>query len=146
MPAKKYVYKQTKSAFPESFSMVRFIWLGIIVIALTVTGCAGPDSSSEPESETAPAETEEIEESEPAEIEAEVAVSEGSTLAIRKSAGTQDKPEDDVLDRVPRGRVLKIVNKHEDSLVEDGYTWWEVEDTETGISGWSAAEYLEEKN
>ena len=126
------------------FLRLGLIWFGIIFIALTVTGCTVPNSSK-PEPETAPAETEEIISAEPVEMEAIVTVETGSTLAIRKSAGTKDKPEDDVLDRVPKGRVLKIINKHEDSLIKDGYTWWEVEDTLTGISGWSASKFLQYK-
>ena len=130
--------------YTGGFLRLGLIWFGIIFIALTVTGCTVPNSSK-PEPETAPAETEEIISAEPAEMEAIVTVETGSTLAIRKSAGTRDKPEDDVLDRVPMGRVLKIINKHEDSLIKDGYTWWEVEDTLTGISGWSASKYLQYK-
>ncbi len=139
---------QTKNVFPGRFTITGLIWVGIIVVALAVTGCAAPNSS-EPKNEIAeidPAETEEITDIEPVEIEAIVTVEPGSSLAIRKSAGSKDKPEGDVLDRVPQGRVLIIINKHEDGLIKDGYTWWEVEDTVTGILGWSAADFLEEKN
>ncbi len=128
-------------------TILGLIWVGIIVAALTVTGCVATNSS-EPETEIVeidPAVTGEITDIEPVEIEAIVNVEAGSTLAIRKSAGTKDKSEDDVLDRVPAGRVLKIISKHEDGLIKDGYNWWEVEDTVTGILGWSAASFLEEK-
>ncbi len=118
----------------------------LIVWVFSLMGCSVPGADEpEPEPEITPEETEEVERLELAEIEAVVSVETGSTLAIRESAGTQDKPEGDVLDRVPEGRVLIIIDKHNDSLVEDGYTWWEVEDTTTGISGWAASEFLEEK-
>ncbi len=133
---------QTKNVHSAGFSRGGLIWVVIIGVALSVMGCATP-KISEPEPEIAPAETEEIIIIEP--VEAIVTVEPGSSLAIRKSAGTKDKPEDDVLDRVSEGRVLKIINKHEDRLIKDGYTWWEVEDTVTGIIGWSAANFLEEK-
>ncbi len=144
MRSPTFSFNKAIKEYPGSSLMTLLFLVGIVVIAFTVTGCSVPDSP-EPEPESAPAETEEIESIDPQEDEAIVIVDPESTLAIRESAGTQDKPEDDVLDRVPEGRVLIIVDKHEDSLTKDGYTWWEVEDTVTGISGWSAAEFLEEK-
>ena len=71
-----------------------------------------------------------------------VDVEEGNSLFIRKSPGTKDKPDDDIIDRVPRGRIMKIINKQRNSIVVDNFTWWEVNDSETGITGWAAAEYL----
>ena len=121
----------------------RLIWIGIIIITLAFAGCSVPDSP-ESELEPAPVESEETDNIEPEEIEEVkviVTVDAESTLAIRKSAGTKDKPENDIIDRVPEGRVLKVINKHENTLIKDGYTWWEVEDTVTGISGWSAADF-----
>jgi hypothetical protein len=123
------------------------IWTGIIIITLSFADCLAPDSP-ESEPEPAPVESEEIDSIEPDEIEevkAIVTIDAESTLAIRKSAGTKDKPENDIIDRVPEGRMLKVINKHGNTLIKDGYTWWEVEDTVTGISGWSAADFLEEK-
>lgn len=122
------------------------VWVVIIIFALVFSGCGRSSNDAEPEPKDVPAETEEIESIEFEEIEeikAKVAVSSGSTLAIRESPGTEGKPEGDVIDRVPRGRVLRVIDKHGDSRVIDGYTWWEVEDTDTGLSGWSAADFLE---
>lgn len=111
----------------------------LLILALVIAGCAGtrepaPDSTAaELEEEMAPAE----------EIEAKVVVEAGSSLAIRKTPGIANKPEDDVLDRVPGGRILKVKNTHENTIIEDEHTWWEVEDITTGISGWVAADFLE---
>ena len=111
----------------------------LLILAPVIAGCAGtpesaPDSTAtEPEEEMAPAE----------EIEAKVVVEAGSSLAIRKTPGIANKPDDDVLDRVPNGRILKVKDTHENTIIEDEHTWWEVEDITTGISGWAAADFLE---
>ena len=111
----------------------------LIILAPEIAGCAGtpepaPDSTAAGlEEEMTPAE----------EIEAKVVVEAGSSLAIRKTPGIANKPEDDVLDRVPGGRILKVKNTHENTIIEDEHTWWEVEDITTGISGWAAADFLE---
>jgi hypothetical protein len=63
----------------------------------------------------------------------------GSNLAIRNAPGTKSE----VLKRVPDGWVLKVINTHGDSILEDSYTWWEVEDVTDGVSGWSAKEFLQ---
>ena len=145
MITRLFSLNQIKNVYPRGFSLVSLFLLGVIVLTLIVTGCADSNSSeSELENENIPAEAEELISVELNEIEAIVTVETGSTLAIRSSAGTKDKLEDDVLDRVPKGRVLKIINKHEDNVIIDGYTWWEIEDTVSGISGWSAADFLEE--
>ncbi len=72
-----------------------------------------------------------------------VNVDTGSNLFIRKSPGTKNKPGDDIVGRVPRGRILEVINKHDNTIVVDNYTWWEVKDQLTGLSGWVASEYLE---
>jgi len=121
----------------------RLIWIGIIIVTLAFAGCSVP-GSPESEPEPAPVELEETDNIEPEaieEVKAIVTIDAESTLAIRKGAGTKDKPENDIIDRVPEGRMLKVINKHENTLIKDGYTWWEVEDTVTGISGWSAADF-----
>lgn len=122
--------------------MLRSICISVIILCLTLTGCSGkaPSKSVAPD---LPAESEELETSaEETVIRATVTVNTGSTLAIRKSPGTQDKPADDVVDRVPEGRVFIIRDRHEDQEVRDGYTWWEIEDSITGKTGWSAAKFL----
>ena len=121
-------------------------WVAVILAVFLLAGCGGSSNDAEPELEDVPAESEELEPiqfEEIQDVEARVSVSSGSTLAIRRSPGTEDQPEDDVVDRVPRGRILRVIDKHGDNRVEDGYTWWEVEDTESGSSGWTAAEFLE---
>jgi len=72
-----------------------------------------------------------------------VAVAEGSNLYIRKSPGAKNKPTGDIIERVPRGRLLEIINKHDNSIAVDGFTWWEIRDSVTGKTGWVASEYLE---
>ena len=71
-----------------------------------------------------------------------VNVKTGSNLFIRKTPGTKDKPDDDIIDRVPRGRLLKVIDKHDNNVVIDNFTWWEVKDPRTEITGWVASEYL----
>ena len=135
---------QLKLTHPSALCKAGLVWLSIVFVAFTVVGCSIPNSdTAEPEAD--PAEIEEIMSTEPEKLEAIVTVEMGSTLAIRKSPGTKDKSGGDVLDRVPEGRVFKIIGKHENSLLKDEYTLWEVKDTVTGISGWSAAEFLKEK-
>jgi hypothetical protein len=41
-----------------------------------------------------------------------VAVDEGKHLFIRHSYGTKDKSPDDIIERLPRGRLLKIIDNH----------------------------------
>ncbi len=124
--------------------MSRIYFIGIVVFCLFFPGCAGPAPKEGPGNLEAepPAEVEEIETVEVEEIRAVVSVSTGSTLAIRKTPGTREKPADDVIDRVPEGRVFIVKNRHNDQVVEDGYIWWEVEDSVTGRSGWSASKFL----
>ena len=144
MVMRKIAFYQLKINHFFAFHKKGLVWLGIVFVVFTIIGCSTPNTNvAEPETE--PPAIEEIINMEPEGLEAIVTVEVGSTLAIRKSPGTKDKPGDDVLDRVPEGRILKITDKHENSVLEDGYTWWEVKDTVTGISGWSAADYLEEK-
>ncbi|MCK4579942.1 MAG: VWA domain-containing protein, partial [Dehalococcoidia bacterium] len=74
----------------------------------------------------------------------------GSTLAIRKTPGTKNKPADDVLKRVPDGWVLKVlstVDENGNTVVKDGFTWWKVEESEYESqpnTGWVAKKYLKE--
>jgi hypothetical protein len=68
----------------------------------------------------------------------------GSTLTIRKTPGSQNKPESDVLERVPDGTRLQLVpdsNKVWTQKV-DGDMWWHVKDVSDGTSGWAAGMYL----
>ena len=71
-----------------------------------------------------------------------VAVDEGNNLFIRRSYGTEGKSSGDIIGRLPRGTKISIVDKHENRIVADKYTWWEVTDEQTDITGWVAAEYL----
>jgi len=66
----------------------------------------------------------------------------GSNLFIRKSPGRTNKTSDDVITKVPRGTRLEVINRHGESIRIDGFTWWEIKDPATNISGWVAAEYL----
>lgn len=113
------------------------------VVFLALGGCAwraGPTDAEPPQGEAVEA----IEAVEFIEVTRAIVVVEAeSSLAIRQSPGTTNKPEGDVLDRVPRDRILTVKNRHENSMIADGYTWWEVEDTVTQINGWSASEYLQ---
>jgi pimeloyl-ACP methyl ester carboxylesterase/Mg-chelatase subunit ChlD len=74
----------------------------------------------------------------------------GSTLAIRKTPGTKNKPSDDVLKRVPDGWVLKVlstVDENGNTVVKDGFTWWKVEESKYESqpnTGWVAKKYLKE--
>lgn len=139
--------KTMKTMITNKRYLLKGICLALLVVFFALMGCgrSAPDEV-EPEIDV-PEEINEIEgiELEPVEVveRAAVSVSSGSTLAIRRSPGTEGKPDGDVLDRVPRGRILRVLDKHGDSRVRDGYTWWEVEDPETGLSGWVAAEFLE---
>lgn len=71
-----------------------------------------------------------------------VAVDEGNHLFMRSSYGSIDKDSSDVLDRLPRGRLLIITDRHNGSIIEDHFTWWEAYDPQSGITGWVASEYL----
>ncbi len=133
----------------QRYGKLLLCWFFLVAVLVALTGCGG---SAEPpeEPEIEPPETvveiespEVVEIETPQEVRATVTVSSGSTLAIRKSPGTENKPEGDVLDRVPRGRILNVIDQHGDSRIKDGYTWWEVEDKETGHTGWTAAEFIE---
>ncbi len=77
------------------------------------------------------------------EKEARVSTSEGSTLSIRRSPGSSDKPDGDVVESVRRGEVLIVLDTHNDERQKDGHTWWEVRNPESGVTGWVAAEYLQ---
>jgi len=77
------------------------------------------------------------------ELQARVTIGEGSTLAIRKSPGTSDKPADDVLESVRRGQVLIVTDTHDDARQKDGFTWWEVRNPGSGVRGWTASEFLQ---
>ena len=74
----------------------------------------------------------------------------GSTLAIRKTPGTKNKPADDILKRVPDGWALKVlstVDENGNTVVKDGFTWWKVEESEYESqpnTGWVAKKYLKE--
>ncbi len=120
--------------------------IAIIIVTLLVAGCGGSSNNKDQEPEhvrTEPEELETIELEIDEKMKATVSVSSGSTLAIRRSPGVEGKPEGDIVARVPRGRLLWVVDMHNDSRVKDGYTWWEVEDQGTGLSGWAAAEFLD---
>ncbi|MDO9533762.1 MAG: hypothetical protein Q7J85_00160 [Bacillota bacterium] len=117
----------------------RWICVALLLAFVVITGCAR--APQETITEPTPSEVERVIEA----VKATVVVGPDSTLAIRNNPGTKDKPEDDVLDRVPGGRILVVKDKHENTIMKDGYTWWEVEDSSTGTAGWAAADFLEEK-
>lgn len=77
------------------------------------------------------------------EVNIEVEVT-GDGLAIRKTPGTSDKPEGDVIQRVNSGHVLEVISKHDNAVIHDGYTWWEVYNPSSNVAGWSASRYLSE--
>jgi parallel beta-helix repeat protein len=68
----------------------------------------------------------------------------GSTLAIRKTPGSQNKPESDVLKRVPDGTRLQLVPDSDKVWAQkvEGDMWWHVKDVSDGTSGWAAGMYL----
>lgn len=72
-----------------------------------------------------------------------VNVKPGSNLTLRKTAGSKNKKDSDVIDKFPRGCVFEVVSKHEDLQSPDEFTWWEVKDPHTGAVGWVAKEYLD---
>lgn len=74
-----------------------------------------------------------------------VNVEEGSSLFIRQNPGIKDKPGDDILDKMPKGSMLEVLNNHDNNVFVDGFTWWEVLDSQKGTTGWVAAEYLIKK-
>ena len=71
-----------------------------------------------------------------------VITEQGSNLFIRKSPGRDNKPYSDIIIKVPRGTQFKVINNHNNSIKKDGYTWWEIRDIQSGITGWVAAEYI----
>jgi hypothetical protein len=75
-------------------------------------------------------------------IEATVAVSTSSTLSVRKSPGSKDKPDGDVIIRLASGNTVFVTNKHDNNIVRDGYIWWEIYFPDTGERGWAAAEFI----
>jgi hypothetical protein len=118
-------------------------WIGaglLLAFIFVIVGCARAPQETIPEAPSEP-----VKEIPIVAQEVMVAIEPGSTLAIRSSPGTNDKPEDDVLDRVPGGRILELKNKHENTALKDGHIWWEVLDPSTRIEGWAAAKFLEEK-
>ncbi len=71
-----------------------------------------------------------------------VIVEEDSFLLIRKNPGAKDKPDNDIIARVPGGWHLEVINKHENKKVLDDNIWWEVKDPLLGITGWVAENFL----
>ena len=55
-----------------------------------------------------------------------VDVSLESSLSLRKTAGVNG--DEDIVERLGKGRLVKVFNKHEDSVVKDDFVWWEVKD------------------
>ena len=66
----------------------------------------------------------------------------GSNLFIRKSPGSEDQKDSDIITRVPRGTELKLIDNHSNSIRRDGFTWWEIRAVRSGITGWVASEYV----
>ena len=121
---------------------MRWVCVGLLLAFFIVAaGCGRTSQEKIPESSPSEVESPIFVEA----VEVTVAIEPESTLAIRKSPGTRDKPEDDVLYRVPGGRILEVKDKHNNTILEDGYIWWEVKDVSTGNAGWAAADFLEEK-
>jgi len=65
-----------------------------------------------------------------------------SNLALRRTPDLDGV----IIKRVPDAWVLKIINTHENTVLEDGYIWWEVKDPSLGIIGWVASDYLSMTN
>ncbi|NLZ28680.1 MAG: hypothetical protein GX887_06925, partial [Firmicutes bacterium] len=72
-----------------------------------------------------------------------VNVKPGSRLTLRKTAGSKNKKDSDVMDKYPKGWIFEVMDKHEDFRSPDEFTWWEVKDPSSGAIGWVAKEYLD---
>ena len=116
-----------------------YLFVILLVALLLLQGC-GPGQSPEDEN----GEQEQDVEDEEVTIEyIEVEVT-GNRLAVRKTPGTKDKPQGDVLERVDKGQILTLLSKHDNTVDLDGYIWWEVHNSSTNVTGWSASQYLSE--
>ncbi len=122
-----------------------------VLLMFMLVGCGGEEEADienekqEEETVSDPQEEERIREEREEEKEEEtyfISVSEGSTLRMRKTPGTKDKPEDDIIAELKRNEEVVIKNKHDDSEKEDGFIWWEIYDPSEEDSGWVAKEYL----
>ena len=69
-----------------------------------------------------------------------VDVVEGSSLAIRETPGTGDAA--DVIDRLDRNTTVMVVDKHNNSVEENNYIWWEIVIPATQERGWAASDFL----
>jgi|GEM_PF-2417837 len=66
-------------------------------------------------------------------------------LNLRKTAGSQNKPSDDVVKTLPNDWIIKVIKTMDDSgnnIDIDGYRWYQVEDKTDGAIGWIAAKDL----
>lgn len=73
---------------------------------------------------------------------ATVIVEQKSFLFLRKSPGTLNKSQSDIIERMESGKTVIVVNKYQNSLEKDGYIWWEVYNPDSQNQGWAAAEFL----
>jgi len=67
---------------------------------------------------------------------------EGSYLHMRKTPGTEDKPDDDIIARLEHNEEIEIIDKHDNSREKDGYVWWEIYCPAEDREGWVASEFV----
>lgn len=121
--------------------------LFLTFLMVFAVGCNGEEEpvaeTGDPEEEVAaePAETEQ----EPEKDIYYVSVKHDSLLYMRQTPGSDGKPDDDVVGELSRRDEVKVLDKHDDSLEEDGYTWWEVYDSKGEQEGWVASEFLSDE-
>ncbi len=74
-------------------------------------------------------------------------------LNLRKTAGSANKPVDDIIKALPNGWALKVASTTDengnyidkDYIDKDGYRWYEVEDITDGTIGWMAGLSFQDK-
>jgi hypothetical protein len=118
-----------------------YLFVILMVSLLLLQGC-GPGQS--PEDPSGEQEQDLEEEEEEVTVEYIEVVVTGDRLAVRKTPGTKNKPQGDVLERVDKGQVLTLLSKYDNTVDLDGYIWWEVHNPSTNVTGWSASQYLSE--
>lgn len=67
------------------------------------------------------------------------------TLYLRKTAGIQNKPSDDIIKTLPNDWTVKVIKTTDDNgnnIDIDGYHWYQIEDKTDGAVGWMAAKNL----
>lgn len=116
----------------------------IMVLTLALAGCGASDeevADGDTDSETTSEEVDNGEEREESK-DYYVAVDPGSSLTIRATPGSTGKTEDDVIERLSEDQAVIIVDKHNNTITEDGYTWWEIYVPASDNQGWAASDFL----